>query len=285
MTVFDICHICNEKVNKLPYHIRTHNINAKNYYDKYFKEDNEGICHICSSDTKFKSLVEGYQKYCSCSCREQDVEFVVERETKHRETLKNNPDIIKEQVRKFKKAIKSNPIIIEDRIRSFKETLKNNPDIQERINAGISLWAKENPEKTREKSLKGAQTIKDNPIKYHEKCKNISIGLRNGHNLRSAPNSSVSHFLYIIKHLTKPIIKIGRTDNPKKRLYGIISDFGVSEIIQVLKGTYEEIKPLEIYLHDYFNEYCEVQPSGAGRTEWFNECILEETIDILSRRS
>jgi len=46
---------------------RMHN-GKKEYYDKYLKKENEGMCLTCSKQTNFLSLISGYQKYCNTIC-------------------------------------------------------------------------------------------------------------------------------------------------------------------------------------------------------------------------
>lgn len=62
------CLICNNeyKSNKgLCYHLsQTHNIKYKEYYDKYLKQPNEGICPICNKETPF---IRNAYKNCCCS--------------------------------------------------------------------------------------------------------------------------------------------------------------------------------------------------------------------------
>ena len=63
------CQICSKQhKNKLElsrhfqfFHL---DINKKEYYDKFLRKENEGICPICKKDAKFISLGQGYEKYC-----------------------------------------------------------------------------------------------------------------------------------------------------------------------------------------------------------------------------
>lgn len=60
------CQICGKQFKtffSLSSHIRNHNIYVKDYYDKYFKSEGEGICPISNSETTFDSLERGYFKY------------------------------------------------------------------------------------------------------------------------------------------------------------------------------------------------------------------------------
>ena len=63
-----ICKICNEEVECLSKHLRSHKILTKEYYDKYIKQENEGICLYCGKETRFIGLMYGYRKHCSNKC-------------------------------------------------------------------------------------------------------------------------------------------------------------------------------------------------------------------------
>ena len=109
-----------------------------------------------------------------------------------------------------------------------------------------------------------------------EAGKKVAIAKRNKFKELTRTDSPIPYYFYIIEHLTKPIIKLGISDNPQRRLVAIDRDFGTSAILLEIKNIYITIKSFEDYLHEYFKDYCKVQPSGGGRTEWFDECILEE---------
>lgn len=72
------CEICcsNKTIKKtalldLGKHLqKTHGLSKngiKNYYDKYLKKADEGMCY-CGDKTQFLRINLGYSKYCSCSC-------------------------------------------------------------------------------------------------------------------------------------------------------------------------------------------------------------------------
>lgn len=67
-----ICKICNREfktMRALSYHIHfSHNMSGKEYYDKFFKKENDGICAYCGKPTPFLGLADGYQKYCCAKC-------------------------------------------------------------------------------------------------------------------------------------------------------------------------------------------------------------------------
>ena len=69
------CKICNNNYKNyiaLANHIRiTHNISSQEYYDLFFKQENDGKCEICGKLTKFRRLSNGYNKFCSNKCAGQ----------------------------------------------------------------------------------------------------------------------------------------------------------------------------------------------------------------------
>lgn len=67
MKIKYICKICSiEFYSSL--HLKTHNITAKQYYDKYIKKDSEGLCKLCGKPTTFLKFSVGYLNYCSNKC-------------------------------------------------------------------------------------------------------------------------------------------------------------------------------------------------------------------------
>lgn len=70
------CKICNKNISEKGFgsHLVSHKISAKDYYDKYLKQTDEGICPICGKETPFIKISKGYQKFCSVSCSQKDPE-------------------------------------------------------------------------------------------------------------------------------------------------------------------------------------------------------------------
>lgn len=63
------CHICNKELSSIPNHLHLyHNIEPKDYYDKYIKKETEGLCIVCNTPTQYDSFSIGYKKYCSKKC-------------------------------------------------------------------------------------------------------------------------------------------------------------------------------------------------------------------------
>ena len=67
-----ICKICELECKSgqaLSKHIHIkHDISTKDYYDKYYKKENEGICPTCNKPTPFYGIIKGYQHYCCAKC-------------------------------------------------------------------------------------------------------------------------------------------------------------------------------------------------------------------------
>ncbi len=66
------CEICGREFKRhcdLSLHLsHTHNLTAKEYYNRYFKQKDEGICCVCGKPTRFLNVTEGYRKTCSRKC-------------------------------------------------------------------------------------------------------------------------------------------------------------------------------------------------------------------------
>jgi hypothetical protein len=65
------CKICEKEFKNyrtLGRHLRTHKITSKEYYNRYLKKENEGICPVCGKETYFIGLKRGYCKFCSYEC-------------------------------------------------------------------------------------------------------------------------------------------------------------------------------------------------------------------------
>lgn len=65
------CEICGRElaVNAFTRHLRKeHDLDQKEYYNKYLKKDGEGICKNCGKPTKFIKFTQGYRDCCCTSC-------------------------------------------------------------------------------------------------------------------------------------------------------------------------------------------------------------------------
>lgn len=66
------CQICKEKFQhtiSIYNHIKgAHHLRSKQYYDKFFKTQKEGVCYLCGKQTNYFGLTDGYAKFCSTKC-------------------------------------------------------------------------------------------------------------------------------------------------------------------------------------------------------------------------
>lgn len=73
------CQICNnsfDTILDLSNHIRyIHNMKTKDYYDAYIRQPNEGFCKVCGKPTSYRKLANGYRKYCSNKCCNNDIDY------------------------------------------------------------------------------------------------------------------------------------------------------------------------------------------------------------------
>ena len=90
------CAICG-KICDIKNHIKEHKLHSKDYYDKYIKLPDEGICKTCGKLTPYRGLIGGYpQLYCSNKCKAQNP---IEK-AKHSSTMKNKSQEEKDEIRK-----------------------------------------------------------------------------------------------------------------------------------------------------------------------------------------
>ena len=61
-------------------HVKKHNMTSKEYYDKYMRKSNEGICPTCKKETPWQSFDRGYLKHCSYKCTQNDPKVIKKRE-------------------------------------------------------------------------------------------------------------------------------------------------------------------------------------------------------------
>lgn len=100
------CAICG-KICDIKNHIKEHNIKSKDYYDKYIKLPDEGICKTCGKLTTYRGLISGYpQLYCSIKCKAQNpIEKAKHSATMKNKTKKEKDEIRKKQIESWKKTM------------------------------------------------------------------------------------------------------------------------------------------------------------------------------------
>jgi len=125
-----ICGLIFDSEDYITKHIKIHNISLKNYYDAFFKSENENIClcysdvNTCQKNTRFISFEKGYSGYCSVRCvslsslvyKDKEQTSIKKYGVSH--PLKNK-DIHDKQLLGIKKAIEERgPSILEKRKRT-----------------------------------------------------------------------------------------------------------------------------------------------------------------------
>lgn len=83
------CKICGRECNNfmsLSLHIKSkHSLTPKQYYDECLRVDNEGICPVCGKETSFRSIRDGYRKYCRpCTFVDSNVKSKIHESTVER---------------------------------------------------------------------------------------------------------------------------------------------------------------------------------------------------------
>ena len=262
MTTQITCKICDKSIINLGQHVRmAHKIKPQEYYDTFIKEPTEGICMICSKATRYVDTNRGYKKYCSNLCSNKDKDLQRIKTQSYMDTLANNPSINTKRNKTISAMWQSNPDLIKQRVATLQQTLRNNPSII----------------KEREQKRKIKEQL--NPQINIDRGTSVSIGLRNFYNERKELCTTLPYQMYLLKHTEKDIIKIGITKNLPKRIGELKRDFGAIECVHTINGPYNMISKLEQSLHNYFSSHCEVQPTGNGRTEWFNSIIINEVLN------
>ena len=157
-----ICKICSQDVkNKgITSHLRKHKLTDKEYYDKYVKSDNDGICKICGKPTKFFGNVLGYGTYCSNSCAQLDPETRAKYEQtcldRYGATNVYASDYGKDQIKKTCLA------------KYGTEYALQSDEVKEHIKeTNLAKYGVENPQQNKEIREKTSQTNLD---KYGNKC-------------------------------------------------------------------------------------------------------------------
>lgn len=64
-----------QTVNRLLAHTyKEHGLRSKDYYDKFMKKPDEGVCPVCGKETPYAKFSQGYRKYCSAKCQHADLD-------------------------------------------------------------------------------------------------------------------------------------------------------------------------------------------------------------------
>tara|TARA_R110002020_G_scaffold90534_5_gene220454 strand:- start:3212 stop:3940 length:729 start_codon:yes stop_codon:yes gene_type:complete len=114
-----------------------------------------------------------------------------------------------------------------------------------------------------------------------ETKKRLSIAQRNFYN-RLSLNEEYG-YLYIIQSDKLGKLKIGITNNFESRFKEIQRDFGECILIKLVENVeYNKLAQLEQYLQITYDDSCQPEKTGGGKTEWFGIEIKEVLLTKLN---
>lgn len=125
-----ICQICGKECDGtqgLTSHaFKTHGMTSKEYYDRFIKKPDEGICPTCGKPTKFIKFGRGYKKHCSYSCSSLDP-IANKQRNKTYELLHDRTEIMKNAYKQYEERTgyahpSQNPLVKEQK---YKTKMKN----------------------------------------------------------------------------------------------------------------------------------------------------------------
>jgi hypothetical protein len=100
-----ICRICGKELNSLQgvatHLIQIHSIKSKDYYDKFLKKKDEGICS-CGKESTYRGIEFGYSKFCGRPCANSDPEIKRKLSQKRKELWKSNIEFREKQIRQLR---------------------------------------------------------------------------------------------------------------------------------------------------------------------------------------
>jgi ribosomal protein L37AE/L43A len=93
---------------------------------------------------------------------------------------------------------------------------------------------------------------------------------------RNNEGTDYSGVVYVLHFPQHSAVKIGLSGDFEKRSVSLFKDFGEYTIIDIIET--QECFALETSLHEKFANYRICIEEGCGRTEFFDDCILEQFI-------
>lgn len=159
-----ICKICQKQIKSgcaLAKHVHSkHDLLSQQYYDMYYKKENEGICPTCGKNTPFLKFTKGYQKHCCARCAQVDINV---NNTFRNNNPQKNP-VIKEKIQQTcQTKYGGNSALCNKTVREKgKQTLKNKYNVENMYQLpSIQIKAKNNSH-TKEANDKRNSSILDN---------------------------------------------------------------------------------------------------------------------------
>ena len=179
------CMICGEICTSktIGSHIRhKHNILSQEYYDKYIKQPDEGIC-ICGRPTGFINISNGYHQYCSKDCMRNDQTSIQKKilqtkKDRYGDANYNNPEKSKQTcMERYGVERAQSSLIVREKI---KQTwMDKTPDEKEQYSKSkINMWAQKSSDDKQRMVQRVKETKKsrygdanyNNPEKIRQTC-------------------------------------------------------------------------------------------------------------------
>jgi hypothetical protein len=245
-------------------------------------------CEICSEKTKFSISNNIYSKACSNECK-----IIIRKQTcleKYGVEHVSQAQEVKDKIKKINLErygveyyFQSEEIREKVKQTSLKKYGVENPaqseEIKDKIKAtNLEKYGVDNPWKSEEIKDKIKQQCLDKygserPIQSQETKDKISISLANNFQARrNNEGTDYSGVVYILHFPQHKAVKIGLAEDFLVRSKRLIKDFGEYNIINIIET--QECFKLESSLHEKFSEFRFCLDEGCGRTEFFNEEIL-----------
>jgi hypothetical protein len=245
---------------------------------------------ICTKCGELKELSEFYFNKTRNTYRADCKECVKDKQHKY---YKENTEQILKQKKEYN--IKNKDIIKE---KKQIHRLKNKDIIKEKKHISYVKNKDKINKKCREYRLKNRDTINKRLNKYYYENKD-KLNKQKKDKRESDKQKQVLKYLpedfplderdtpthlYIVKHNSLPIFKIGYSKYLDRRLHEINRDFGESTLLHYITTsncrTIERSLNIE-YEHLKYNNFNE--NDGNGYTEWFYDDCLEEVLDKLKQ--
>lgn len=215
-----ICKICSgefkNNVGLISHITQTHKLSSKEYYDKYLKKENEGMCLLCGGDCNFLGIKKGYSKCCSIKCTNN----LPERKKNNLERLKKmwNNDEYKSKMSRLMKELNS------DKEFKKKMTTKGTEFRKRQSNYLKNKW------KDKEYKREMSKVSTKRNIKYRDE---ISNRMKNG---------QAAYMNSFIKNPSKPqveLFNIVKGIYPNAKLNYQILNYSVDIVIKEIKLAIE----------------------------------------------
>lgn len=256
------CLICNtlfDNKRSLNSHLfNKHQLNPKQYYDKFIKKESEGFCGFCYKQTGFRNTTYGYKKMCSRKCYDL---LLLTDERKHNVSILTKKAMQRDDVKENIKKHHSKGVSDETRKKMSilaKRKFIDNPGIKEKMyteerNKKISIakekyWKEHPDDKIRVGNMWKKEKEKDE-VKWRKRLLNAS---KKGFEKIYAPNGETSLETKLYNFLSNNNIKYEK----QYELDGKLFDAYLTEynILLEFDGEFWHKSSLEECIYDFQKE-------------------------------